>query len=164
MFNRPIWLLTKIQRQIFFIIFISNKGFIKRNCRRFLLLLYSQLEYKHTTEKSFRNLIKSTRNQIVFTISRLIWNRTDIRLVPNQSENGKYSLISVWLNKISKRFLCVRTGTYYKNKNKFLNESSKIANGLRTDCNLLGNGSYFVPLIYIIRVRKIIAANILLKS
>ena len=26
------------------------------------------------TEKSFRNLIKSTRNQIVFTIFRLIWN------------------------------------------------------------------------------------------
>ena len=35
------------------------------------------------TEKSFRNLIKSTRNQIVFTIFRLIWNQTDVRLVPN---------------------------------------------------------------------------------
>ena len=27
--------------------------------------------------------------------------------VTNQSENGKYNLISVWFNKISKRFLCV---------------------------------------------------------
>ena len=36
----------------------------------------------------------------------LIWNQTDVRLVPNQSENGKYNLISVWFNKIS---LCVRT-------------------------------------------------------
>ena len=59
------------------------------------------------TEKSFRNLIESTRNQIVFTIFLLIWNQTDVRLVPNQSENGKCNLISVWFNKISKRFLCV---------------------------------------------------------
>ena len=31
-----------------------------------------------------RNVIKSNRNQIVFTIFRLIWNQTDVRLVPNQ--------------------------------------------------------------------------------
>ena len=54
-----------------------------------------------------RNLIKSTRNHIVFTIFRLIWNQTDARLILNQSENGKYNLISGWFNKISKRFLCV---------------------------------------------------------
>ena len=30
------------------------------------------------TEKSFRNFIKSTRNQIVFTIFRLIWIQTDV--------------------------------------------------------------------------------------
>ena len=46
------------------------------------------------TEKSFRNLIKLTRNQIVFTIFRLIWNQTDVRLDPNQPDNGKYNLIS----------------------------------------------------------------------
>ena len=56
------------------------------------------------TEKSFRNLIKSTRNQIVFTIFRLIWIQTDVRLDPNQSEDGNYNLISGWFNKIS---LCV---------------------------------------------------------
>ena len=27
--------------------------------------------------------------------------------VSNQSENGNYNLISVWFNKISKRFICV---------------------------------------------------------
>ena len=27
--------------------------------------------------------------------------------VPNQSENGKYNLISGWFDKISKKFLCV---------------------------------------------------------
>ena len=58
------------------------------------------------TEKYFRNLIKSTRNQIVFTILRLIWNQTDVRLVLNQSENGEYNLILGWFNKIPKRFLC----------------------------------------------------------
>ena len=61
------------------------------------------------TEKSFRKLIKSNRNQIVFTLYLLIWNQTDVRLDPNQSENGKYNLISLWFNKISKRFVCVHT-------------------------------------------------------
>ena len=31
-------------------------------------------------------------------------NQSDIRFDPNQSENVKYNLISVWFNKISKRF------------------------------------------------------------
>ena len=59
------------------------------------------------TEKSFLNLIKSTQNQIVFTIFRLICNQTDVRVVQNQSKSGKYNLISVWLNKILKIFLYV---------------------------------------------------------
>ena len=54
-----------------------------------------------------RNLIESTRNQIVFNIFRLIWYQTDVQLVPNQSENSKYNLISGWFNKTSKRFFCV---------------------------------------------------------
>ena len=37
------------------------------------------------TEKSFRNLIKLNRNQIIFTILRLIWNETQVRLVSNHS-------------------------------------------------------------------------------
>ena len=45
------------------------------------------------TKKSFRYLIKSTWNQIVFTIFLLIWDQTDLRLFPNQSEYGKYNLI-----------------------------------------------------------------------
>ena len=47
------------------------------------------------TEKSFRNIIKSNRNQIVFTIFRLIYNQMDVHYVPDQSENDKYNLISV---------------------------------------------------------------------
>ena len=66
------------------------------------------------TGKSFRIVIKSTRNQIVFTIIRLIWNQTDVRLFQNQSENGKYNLISGWFNKVQEWFLCVGlTGKYF---------------------------------------------------
>ena len=50
--------------------------------------------FGHHTEKYFRNLIKSNRNQIIFTILRLIWKQTDtVRLVPNELENGEYNLI-----------------------------------------------------------------------
>ena len=63
--------------------------------------------YNVQTEKYFRNLIKSTRNQIVFTLFQSIWIQTNFRLDPNQSENGKYNLISGWFNKISKKFHCV---------------------------------------------------------
>ena len=62
------------------------------------------------TDISFRNLIKSNQNQIVFVIFLLIWNQADVRFVPNQSENGKYNLISVGFNKISrKKIVCVGT-------------------------------------------------------
>ena len=44
------------------------------------------------------------RIQIVFTIFRLIWNQTEVRLVSNQSDDGNYNLISGWFNKIFKRF------------------------------------------------------------
>ena len=44
--------------------------------------------------KYFPNLIKSNRNQIVFTIFRMILIETDVRLDPNLSENVKYNLIS----------------------------------------------------------------------
>ena len=38
----------------------------------------------------------------------MIWNKTGVRLVPDQSENGKYILFSVWFNRISKIFLFVQ--------------------------------------------------------
>ena len=59
------------------------------------------------TEKSFRNLVNANRNQIVITIFHLIKNQTEFRLVPNESENGKYNLISDNLNRICGQFLCV---------------------------------------------------------
>ena len=47
-------------------------------------------------EHAHRNLIKSARNQIVFTIVRFIWIQTEVRLDSNQLENGKYNQICVW--------------------------------------------------------------------
>ena len=46
-------------------------------------------------------IIKSSWNQIVFIIFRLILIQADVRLVLNQSENGKYNLISGWFITIS---------------------------------------------------------------
>ena len=60
--------------------------FEKRDCGLQFSLLADR-------EKSSRNLIESTRCQIVFTIFRMIRNHTDFRLVPIQSEPGKYNLI-----------------------------------------------------------------------
>ena len=60
-----------------------------RNDRRFRKKQTIALQFMiaQHTEKFIRNLIQSNRNQIVFTISRLIWNQINIRLVPNQFEN-----------------------------------------------------------------------------
>ena len=78
---------------------ISNDGPTRPdrdNIRRLIPRKQSDLIMDSTlvrTEKSFRNLIYSNRNQIVFTIFRLIWKQMDVSLVSNQSENGKYNLI-----------------------------------------------------------------------
>ena len=40
------------------------------------------------------------RNQIAFSIYRLILNQTKIRLIPNQSANDKYNIIWVYLTRI----------------------------------------------------------------
>ena len=78
-------------------------------CSIFRFTIFSSPGNRCFAQKYFWNLIKSNRNQIVFIIFRLIWNETNIRLVPDQSENDKYNLIWIWFNKISKRFLCVCT-------------------------------------------------------
>ena len=85
-------------------------------------------DYVHT-EKYFRNLIKSQRNQIVFIIFWLISNQTDVRLDPNQSKNGKYNLILVWINKVPKSFLCVQQN-FRQLMNRLINDISP-SGGLR---------------------------------
>ena len=77
------------------------------DARTICIIISGRWPIERYTEKSFRNLINSNWNQIVYTIFRLIWNQTDFRLVTNQSKNGKYNLISVWFNKIPKKIsLC----------------------------------------------------------
>ena len=81
------------------------------NMRKFLSLEGCQMEIvlsQVAHREILWNLFKSYWNQILSTIYRLILNQTDVRLVPNPSEKGKYSLISGWFNKILKRFICVR--------------------------------------------------------
>ena len=70
----------------------------------------------HTQRNIFEIFVKPHRNHIVITILRLISflvdpfsaNRHCPFAVPNQSENGKYYLISVLFNQIWKIFLCVQ--------------------------------------------------------
>ena len=46
---------------------------------------------QYTQRKLFEILLKQTEIRLYqFIIFRLIWNQTDVRLVPNQSENGVY--------------------------------------------------------------------------
>ena len=65
------------------------------------------------TQNSFRNLIKTNQNQIVFTIFPVWFGTANGQCpfaVPNPSEKGKYNRISVWLNKISnKKSVCTYT-------------------------------------------------------
>ena len=87
-----------------------------------LTKLPSELQIHSRRTFFFRNLIKSTRNQIVFTILRSLWIQTNaVRLHPNRSENGKYNLISGWFNKISrKKILCVSEALPPGSKNQCL--------------------------------------------
>ena len=56
--------------------------------------------YVHTNKFTFDSGWSSL-NRIVFIIFWLIWNQTKYRLVQNQSENGKYNLISENWTRIS---------------------------------------------------------------
>ena len=68
-------------------------------------------EYQFTQYYTRRNLFSILLNQtklrlyILFTIFRLIWIQTKFCLIPNQLDNVKYNLISVWFNKIRKTLL-----------------------------------------------------------
>ena len=108
------WLLSTKRNFVCFIINRESINTIKllsiwKAVKIYFLLRQQQSRDRLHTEKSFRNLIKSTGNQIVFTVFRLTWIQTDVRLVLNQPKNGKYNLISGWFNKIPKKFLCVCT-------------------------------------------------------
>ena len=61
------------------------------------------------TEKYFRSIkqIKPKSDCIYHPPTDLEQETDSVRLVPNQSENSKYNLFSVWFNKIWKIFPCV---------------------------------------------------------
>ena len=60
-----------------------------------------ELRWTVHTEKYFRNLVKSNRNQILFTIFPIdLELQAKFFLAPNHSENGKYNLILVWFTRL----------------------------------------------------------------
>ena len=63
-------------------------------------------------EKSFPDLAKANLILIVITMFRLIWHRTELCLVANQSGKGNYNLNLISVNKIQKRFLCAYNSRY----------------------------------------------------
>ena len=68
---------------------------------------------QNTGREIFSNCIESNRDQIVFTIFRLIWNQINVCLDPNQSQNGKYNLISGGFIKILNTFLCAQRSVWF---------------------------------------------------
>ena len=72
---------------------------LKRNANRVL--------WVHA-EKSIFYSCSINQNQSVFTVSRLISNQKEFRLIQIQLENGKYTLIPVSWTRIVCRFVVVR--------------------------------------------------------
>ena len=56
---------------------------------------------EYTQKNLFEILLNQPEIRLYLTIFRLILHQIDVRFVPNQSENGKYNLISGWFNNIS---------------------------------------------------------------
>ena len=73
----------------------------------FIFLLFWNECLPVHAEKYFPNLIKSNRNLIKFSILRMMWIHTEVRLILNQPENPRYHYILVCFNRIQKRFLCM---------------------------------------------------------
>ena len=83
-----------------------------------------------------------SKHQIVFTIFRLIWIQTNIRLDPNQTENSKYNLISVSFDKISKRCLRVCCRIFLKGDRCVTLYLTEVARGA-----IMGYQGPFLPII-----------------
>ena len=78
---------------------------------------YSRPEWNkqcmHTQRNLFKILLNQTEIRWYLPLQWLIWNQTDVCLVLNQSEKGKYNLISIFvLTRFWKDFsACTRYGT-----------------------------------------------------
>ena len=93
----PVWLINiYLSFKIYTLLYTTNEN------RKYLLCLV--WNWKSSLKKNSVNECLSARNTRPIVSSIIL---TDFRLDPNQTENGKYNLIPVWSNKISKRFLFV---------------------------------------------------------
>ena len=57
-------------------------------------------------EYTFWSHFETDRDRIVFKFFQLVWNQTDVRLVPDRLEDDECNPVSVWLSWISGRILC----------------------------------------------------------
>ena len=111
----------------------------------------STVHNKKKIEKKIKYFTSYTRRNIF----EILWNQTEIILylpfsdwfgatnghcpfaVPNQSVHIKYIFISVWFNKISKRFLCVRHHPWSKKLFAFIKDRTPSYLRLsRIDCQV----------------------------
>ena len=69
-----------------------------------ILKSYEKYIFIYFWIKKLHSLQKIIVNKLFLWLQNIFFNQTDARIVLNQSENGKYNLISVWFNKI---YLCV---------------------------------------------------------
>ena len=64
-------------------------------------------KYACTQRNLFEILLNQTEIRLYLSCTDWFGTKRSVRLVPNKSMRGKYNIISVWFNKISKRFPCV---------------------------------------------------------
>jgi len=75
---------------VYIIYICTNISYIYARINEGCIDLHMAATHIELFSKSYQINLKS---DCIYHI-RLIWNQTDVRLVPNQSENGKYNLIS----------------------------------------------------------------------
>ena len=75
-------------------LFYMQSNFVKKKIQ--VKWIGSQRRYLQKNELHVKTVVIVIL-EIVFTILRMIWNLMDFRSVSNQSENGKYNLVSPFI-------------------------------------------------------------------
>ena len=73
----------------------------------------SKVKLSYSQRNLFETLLNIPRSDCIYH-SMINLKPNECPFVPNQSENGKYNLISVWFNNISKTFRCEWDTSWYK--------------------------------------------------
>ena len=80
---------------------------LNKKRKKFTMITYHSIR-QETQRNIFEMLLNQTGIRLYLSFSNWFGTANGrVRLVPNQSENGKYNLISGWFDKIPKRLPCV---------------------------------------------------------